>query len=232
MSVATSMGQIPFMSLAGSIQYFRSKKVRVQATLWLLLGSLPAAQLVAHFIGNINESPIGREIVFAGMTAADLFLLLQYGFFIGLLGAYNLYRSFRVEPKETAARKAPLPAGWRRNLATVAAGVVFGSFSALLGIGGGFFAVPFFVYACGFEPVEGVASSLFAIFVTSALTTLHYVLVDQIYFGLSLTIAAGSVFGALLGSRFATRVKQAYILRSLGILQIAVIFGYLALKFL
>ena len=229
-AVATSMGQIPFMSLSGSIQYFRKKKIRFDLAFWLLLGSLPAAQIVALFIGRVDELEIGRDVVWQGMTVADLFLLVQYGFIIGLMGIYNLYRSFREQDDSGGERESVLAAGWKRNTITLIAGIFFGGLSALLGIGGGFLAVPFLVYLCGLEPVEGVATSLFAIFVTASLTTLNYVIHDQLYLGISLTIALGSVAGAFLGSRFAVRVKQSYILRTFGALQIMVVFGYLLLK--
>ncbi len=230
-AVATSMGQIPLMSFSSSIQYYRNNKIRMIEGGWLLVGSLPAAQGIAILIGNLGDSPLGRDPVWPGMSAADLVLMLNYGFLIGLMGLYNLYRSFRTQKQKNEANSGPLlRIGWRRNCATILAGIIVGTLSVMLGIGGGFLSVPFFVYLCDFEPVEAVATSLFTMFVTSVFTTLHYILTDQIYLGIALTGAAGSMVGAYFGSRFAIRVKQAYILRTFGFVQIAVVFAYIISK--
>jgi uncharacterized membrane protein YfcA len=260
LAVASSMGQIAFMSLSGIVEYARKKKIVYREGLLLLAGAIPASQTVALTFGNLRDSTVGTQKLFANMTVADFILLLGFGFFLGLVGIYNLYRSFgypdgdskrgespgeigNASPGDVRTRPAPVREDAtppiiaeralrirRRPVATILVGCVFGALSALLGIGGGFFAVPFFVFALKFEPAEAVATSFFCILVTAVLTTLHYALAGNIYLGLSLCIALGSVVGAQGGSRFAIRIAPARLLISLGCAQLAIVAAYVALK--
>lgn len=243
MAVTSSMGQISFMSASGSVHYVRERKVRFKHAFVLLAGSIPAAQLVASFLGNVRESAYASDAAILGLSVADFVLLVNLGLFLGLLGVYNLRRGLKASRQardDAAAREERLAAGITdepaapvtsdRLLLTFVVGLIFGALSALLGIGGGFFAVPFFVYAAKFEPVEGVATSLFAIFVTSTITNLRYAYDDHIYLALSALVGAGAIVGAQLGSRFAIRIAPHVLLTSLGVTQLIVAVGYIALR--
>ncbi|MCR9140880.1 MAG: sulfite exporter TauE/SafE family protein [bacterium] len=284
LAVASSMGQIAFMSLSGMIEYARQRKILYREGLLLLLGAIPASQAMAMAFGNLRGSSAADAPFIAGLSIADFFLLLCFGLFLGLLGVYNVYRSFgysdqteanatatatatedanksetrsnpnadpaaapktnpnanpNANPKAKAAAKADAMIAAERALrirrrpaATLLVGCGFGALSALLGVGGGFFAVPFFVFALKFKPAEAVATSFFCILITSVLTTLHYVIAGNIYLGLSICIALGSVIGAQFGSRFAIRIAPGRLLFSLGCGQLLVTAGYVALKLL
>ena len=246
LAVAASMGQIACMSLSGIVEYARKGKVRYNTALLTLLGSLPASQWVAATVGNLRDSNLATQPVMAGLSLADLILLLSFGVFLALLGVYNIVRARRYTPESTTPSQAAtdsasgansnsdakLPSPRRqRPLATIVMGVFFGALSVFLGIGGGFLAVPFFVYALKLEPAEAVATSFFCILITSILASVHYALADHLYFGLSLCVAAGSVFGAQAGSRFAIQVAPRRLLFSLGVLQLVIVTAYLLLKF-
>ncbi len=246
MAVTTSMGQISFMSASGSVHYLREGKIRFKHALVLLAGSIPAAQLVASFLGGVRESAYASDAAIFGLSIADFVLLVNLGLFLGLLGVYNLHRGLKAGKqarqdadalRERQAAGIVEDAGTPalsitsdRLILTFVVGLIFGALSALLGIGGGFFAVPFFVYVTEFEPVEGVATSLFAIFVTSTITNLRYAYDDHIYLALSALVGAGAVVGAQLGSRFAIRIAPHLLLTSLGITQLIVAAGYVALR--
>ena len=246
LAVATSMGQIAFMSLSGIVEYARQRKIRYREGMLLLIGAIPASQAVALTFGNLRDSTIGNTPVIAQLTLADVVLLLSFGLFLGLVGVYNVYRALGYRaatradetvsettdavPTSDDTRGSTRSRG--RPIATLLVGVLFGALSVLLGIGGGFFAVPFFVYALKFDPAEAVATSFFCILVTAVLTTIHYALAGDIYLGLSICIALGSVIGAQGGSRFAIKVAPERLLLSLGILQLVVVLSYVALKLL
>ena len=221
LAVATSMGQIPLLSVAGVRRYQRDQVIDYGLAGALLIGALPAAQLVAWWLAA-RPASAWPELI-AGQTLPDLLLLGVFTLAIGGLGLYNMRRA--GEETDAAPRER------RRPLGKVALlGIVFGALSALLGIGGGFFAVPIFIYLCGLRPVEAVATSLFAVLITSAVTTLHYLWLGQIYFAISLIIASGSMLGARVGAGLALRSQPATLLRSLGAAQVLICLGYLALK--
>ncbi len=145
-AVATSMGQIPFMSLAGLVKYFKEKIINYRLAAWLLAGSLPASQVVAHYLGNIKDTSWGKIEVYGGMLLADMIIIVVFAVVIGVLGVYNLVRSYRGG-KEKAMAKNKFTSNTQMNLITFCIGICFGFFSALLGIGGGFF---FFSVFCLF----------------------------------------------------------------------------------
>ncbi len=253
LAVASSMGQIAFMSLSGIVTYAREKKILYREGLLLLIGAIPASQIVALSFGSLRGSATtGETPFFAGLNLADFVLLLCFGLFLGLVGVYNVVRSFRyrathadAQPKQSGEKARSTNTGTatsdslqaerarrirRRPVATLLVGCLFGVFSVLLGVGGGVFAVPYFVFALKFEPAEAVATSFFCILVTSVLTTIHYALAGNIYLGLSLCIALGSVIGAQSGARFAIQLAPGRLLLILGCTQLAIVAAYIALK--
>lgn len=254
LAVASSMGQIACMSLSGFVEYARQRKIRYRAAALLLLGAIPSAQLIAILLSALVPSATTASAgqtsnPTADLAAVDLLLVVAFGLFLGVVGLYNIKRA-RSYPVDNARQRDAQSANDRtpaaeqnagavresearpgdRPLLTIAVGVLFGAVAALLGIGGGFFAVPYFVYGLKFEPAEGVATSFFCILLTSVFTTAQYLWLGNIYFGLSLCVALGSVFGAQLGSRFAVNIAPQRLLMSLGLLQLFVMGAYLALK--
>lgn len=223
LAVATSMGQIPLLSASGTWRYLRAGSVDFRRALLLLVGALPSAQVVAWWLGR--QSPDHWPVVYANQTLPDLLLLAFFTLCIGGLGVYNLWAGLRRDRNVAPRSRDPLgPTG------LILWGLVFGSMSALLGIGGGFFAVPVFTYLCGMTPVQAVATSLFAVLVTSAITTAHYLWLGQIHFAISLVIAAGSIVGARIGAGMALASRPGQLLITLGGAQILICAGYIALR--
>lgn len=218
LAVATSMGQIPLMSASGTWRYYRAQVIRLRPALWLLVGAVPAAQLVAGLLAANAQR--------GNTAAADWIVTISFTVLIGGMGVYNLHRAARHDTggKDTRGRRpppAPLIVGF---------GLIFGAISALLGIGGGFFAVPFFVYLCGLSPAQAVATSLFCVMLTGLATTARWLWLQHIHFGVSLLIATGSIVGAQIGSRLALSAAPAALLRALGTMQVLVCAGYLVTR--
>lgn len=229
LAVASSMGQIPFLSAAGVVRFARAGHIRYRYALWLLAGSLPSAWAMSAWIGHIGASSWGRQPVWQGHSLADLVLMSCYGGLIGVLGLYNLFRAvgFRGvhKPRRQLPERLHAPAA-------LAMGILFGTFAALLGIGGGFFSFPFFVYLCGMAPVEAVATSMFAILITSSLATLNYVWAGEIHFGISLLIGIGGLLGGSIGAARAVRTDADTLVFWLGMLQIGAVGLYLLTRLL
>lgn len=221
LAVATSMGQIPLLSFSGVWRYWQSGHIAWRLAAYLLIGALPAAQLVAGLLSASSDA--AWPVIVAGQTLPDLVLLTAFTLCIGGLGCYNLVAG-RSQHKVWGAKRRLGP------VALIASGAVFGGVSALLGIGGGFFAVPLFTYFCGLSPIQAVATSLFAVLVTSALTTVHYLWLGQIYFAISLIIALGSMVGARVGASMAMRSSPGGLLKALGLAQLLISATYLGAK--
>ncbi len=224
LAVATSMGQIPFMGLSGVARYARARIIDLRLAALLLVTGIPSAQIVAHWLAG--RPARSWPTLWLGQSLPDLIILGTFTLCIGGLGLYNLRRSFSADPVPRAGSRSNPTTG--PALPTLLVGTVFGGLSALLGIGGGFFAVPYFVYVCGLTPVAAVATSLFAVLVTSVVTTAHYLWLGQLYFGISLLIACGSIVGAQLGARLALAARPHILLRFIGGMQITACAVYLS----
>lgn len=109
-------------------------------------------------------------------------------------------------------------------------GVFFGMFSSLFGIGGGFLAVPLFVYYFRMSPVEAVATSFLGIFLTSFGTTVQFLLLGKLHWELALIGSFGGIFGARIGSLKAVNAKPYTILLVTSFFQFLVVVWYLVAK--
>lgn len=118
----------------------------------------------------------------------------------------------------------------RSILIVLLVGVFFGMFSSLFGIGGGFLAVPLFVYYFRMSPVEAVATSFLGIFLTSFGTTLQFLLLGKLHWELALVGSFGGIFGARIGSLKAVSAKPYTILLVTSLFQFLVVVWYLVGK--
>ncbi|MDH5719503.1 MAG: sulfite exporter TauE/SafE family protein [Spirochaetia bacterium] len=226
LAVATSMGQMPFLSFSGTVKNLYLRKIKIKLGVLLLISSIPAAQITAYMIGNIHHTKWGSEFLFKKITYADFFVAFFYSLLLASLGVYGLLKNKKSEEnqKKTAQPKS-------LTVPILFMGIIFGFISSVFGIGGGFLAVPFFMYYCSLSPSEAAATSLFCIFILSAITTAHYLYMKNLYFGLSLLSAAGTTPGAVIGAYLGARMPAKKMKKYFGILQILVAVSYLFLKF-
>ncbi|TGK82147.1 sulfite exporter TauE/SafE family protein [Leptospira noumeaensis] len=105
-------------------------------------------------------------------------------------------------------------------------GIFFGLFSSFFGIGGGFLAVPLFVYYFRMSPVEAVATSFLGIFLTSFGTSILYFFQGKLHLELALIGSFGGIFGARIGSLKAINAKPYTILLVTATFQFLVVIWY------
>lgn len=111
---------------------------------------------------------------------------------------------------------AALPMRWRfygsglyiSPLAPLILGLVTGTLTMLMGVGGGFILVPAMLYILGMSANVVVGTSLFNIVFTTILTTLMHALTTQaVDMVLVLFLLIGSVTGAQMGTQFAGKAR-------------------------
>ncbi len=97
-------------------------------------------------------------------------------------------------------------------LAPLLLGFFTGILTILLGIGGGFILVPAMIYLLGMATSVVVGTSLFqTLFVTAVATMVHATTTKAVDIVLAGLLLIGSVAGAQLGARLATKVKPEYL---------------------
>lgn len=93
-----------------------------------------------------------------------------------------------------------------RNAKPIAAGVIAGLLSGLLGVGGGFVIVPLFVLWMNVEQKKAHATSLAAIIPIATFSAAGYALQDKVDWSAWALVLLGSVFGANYGVRLLHRI--------------------------
>lgn len=140
---------------------------------------------------------------------------------IGTLMAREAWQALRGDPNAAAPRRrrhhplvASLPGRWRfyrsglyiSPLAPLLLGVIVGTLTMLMGVGGGFILVPAMLYILGMSANVVVGTSLYNILFVTVVTTMMHSLttraVDIVLVGLLLI---GSVTGAQMGTQIAAR---------------------------
>jgi uncharacterized membrane protein YfcA len=81
----------------------------------------------------------------------------------------------------------------------VAAGILIGIFSGILGVGGGFISLPFLIYVIGMPAIVAVGTSLIIVFFTSSYGAFTYAITDHVDWTIAFVILIGSFLGIHLG---------------------------------
>lgn len=108
-------------------------------------------------------------------------------------------------------------------IAPLALGFGVGMLTILLGIGGGFILVPAMIYLLGMATQVVVGTSLFqTLFVTAVATMVHATTTKAVDIVLAALLLVGSVTGAQVGARFATRFRPEYLRLALAVMVLLV----------
>ena len=215
-AAASATTQVTGASVSGVLAHWQRDGVDVRMGALLVLGGMFGA-LAGAGVFSLLESAGQMDTIIAIM-----YVVLLGG--IGSLMARDAWAAISAKKsgQSRVARKrrhhplvANLPMRWRfyasglyiSPLAPLALGFGVGVLTVLLGVGGGFILVPAMIYGLGMATRVVVGTSLFQILFVTAITTLVHALttqaVDIVLAGLLLI---GSVVGAQLGTRLASRL--------------------------
>ena len=218
-AAASAASQVTGASVSGVFAHSRRAGVDYQM----------GAVLVA---GGIIGTGLGA-VLFSLLQAwgqIDVVINILYVVLLGSIGSLMARESWQVmQAQKTGvpvpARKrrhhpmvASLPLRWRfyrsglyiSPLAPLLLGVLTGTLTMLMGIGGGFVLVPAMLYILGMSANVVVGTSLFQIlFVTMATTMMHSLTTKAVDIVLAVLLLIGSVSGAQIGAQLAQKVPAA-----------------------
>lgn len=241
-AVAVSLAQMPVSSLSALVVYHKKNKIRWKQGFLLLCTSIPVAQYTAYKFGRFEDTEFGKQLYY-GIPLSEFIYLIEFTFFLGILAIYNLITALKRRRKyyqalevqfENSLSALPVNESEVDNFSysgksvsvVLITGIFFGLFSSLFGIGGGFLAVPLFVYYFRMSPVEAVATSFLGIFLTSFGTSVLFFIQGKLHLELALVGSFGGIFGARIGSRKAVNAKPYSILLVTAIFQFLVVTWY------
>ena len=231
-AAASSASQVTGASVSGVIAHFGRNGVDT-----MMGGVLVAGGIVGSFAGawifrllqasGQIDTVIG--VVYVVMLGSIGTLMARES--IGAIGVARGRRPVKPRKRRHHPLVAALPLRTRfyasglyiSPLAPLLLGFGTGILTILLGIGGGFILVPAMIYLLGMATSVVVGTSLFqTLFVTAVATMVHALTTKAVDIVLAGLLLIGSVIGAQLGARFATKVKPEYLRLALAIMVLLV----------
>jgi uncharacterized membrane protein YfcA len=189
-AIASSLLIVGVASLSGAFQHWRAGNVRPQQATWFGLAGMVGAYLGGRISALIDGGLL--LLLFAAMM---------------LITATAMWRGRRsvsgagVDELRSPARLA-------------AQGLAVGSFTGLVGAGGGFLIVPALALWAGLPMQAAVGTSLLVIVANCIAGFAGYVTHVEVDYSLVTLVAATAIAGSFAGSRLATRVDPASLRRS------------------
>lgn len=231
-AAASSATQVTGASVSGVFAHLRRGGVDLK---------MGGVMVAGGAMGSLFGAWLFRLLQSSGQT--DTVIAVTYVLLLGSIGTLMLRESLltigaargRVAPRPRKRRHHPLVASlplrtrfyasglYISPLAPLLLGFGVGILTILLGIGGGFILVPAMIYLLGMAASVVVGTSLFqTLFVTAIATLVHALTTEAVDIVLAALLLIGSVTGAQLGARFASRVRPEYLRLGLAVIVLLV----------
>jgi len=227
-AAASAASQVTGASVSGVFAHLQRKGVDFKMGGILVAGGA---------VGSLAGAYVFRVLQLLGQI--DTVIAIIYVLMLGFIGT-TMARESWAAIGATRTGKA-LPARKRRHHPLVAAlplrtrfyrsglyisplaplllGFLVGILTILLGVGGGFILVPAMLYLLGMGAQVVVGTSLFqTLFVTAIATMVHATTTKAVDIVLAALLLLGSVVGAQLGARFASKVQPEYLRLALAVI--------------
>jgi uncharacterized membrane protein YfcA len=236
-AAASSASQVTGASVSGVFAHLRRGGVDFKMGGVLVAGGM---------MGSIAGGFIFKLLQASGQI--DTVIAVIYVLMLGSIGSMMARESWiairvthgAVAPRPRKRRHHPLVASlplrtrfyasglYISPLAPLLLGFGVGILTILLGVGGGFILVPAMLYLLGMGTQVVVGTSLFqTLFVTATATMVHATTTKAVDIVLAALLLLGSVAGAQVGARFASKVKPEYLRMALAIIVLLVGFRIL-----
>jgi uncharacterized membrane protein YfcA len=233
-AAASDSNQIVAASASGTYAHYRLGNVDFKMGIYLLIGGV---------IGGTGGVQIIR--ILRQMGNADFLIKITYVLMLGFVGIYMFQESLQAlrstQPKRVASvdgkestyvrlmRAMPMQTRFDKSgivlspIVPVFLGGVMGVLAAIMGVGGGFVMVPVMVYLLRMPMHVVVGTSLFQVLFTCIDVTIMQAYSNRtVDFVLALLLLIGSTFGAQIGARLSTRLKEDQLKIFLAVLVLAV----------
>jgi uncharacterized membrane protein YfcA len=230
-AVSTGANQAVAASASGTLAQWQRGNVDLKMGALLLAGGTIGAAAGVYFLGFLRS---------AGQI--DLVVSVLYVVLLGTLGVLMLIEGGRAVLRARAGTPTPRRLrrhSWVHNLPLrirfpssklymslippLTLGVLVGLLGGVMGVGGGFVAVPIMVYVFGMPTRVVVGTSLLQVLATSVLTTVLQAWANQsVDVVLASMLMLGGVVGAQFGARAGHKLQGEQIRALLGLLIVAV----------
>ena len=199
-AIGTSLVAVITTSAASSSVHLQRHTTDIRLGMTLELATSLGAAVTAYLVGYFNRSAL--EGIFAAfLLYSSITILLRRGKVKGHEMPYSKNNGETAIPPYEPQR---YPLG-------LAASLVAGGLSGLLGIGGGPIKVPVMFIFMNVPLMVATATSNFMIGVTAAASAIVYYRRGDILVELAAPLAVGVFLGSILGARLAPRIHTKYV---------------------
>lgn len=228
-SVATSSSQIPFITLAGLFTYWKKKYVSWKSALWTLIFSIPFSVGFAILFSLEPHKKISMSSS-EMMSLKDIFLSVIYSITILVIAIWNIKKANKLDNTlKNNEENIKIIINYTNLFKFFILGIIIGFFSSLLGLGGGFFATPYYIRYFNMNVHTAFGTSLAVLTVTSAFSAISYSAGGQVLTNIMLPVVIGGIPGGFIGGFLAGRYNGIFLQRFLGYFQIIILLVYAGL---
>jgi uncharacterized protein len=198
-AIGTSLVAVITTSAASSSVHLQRHTTDIRLGMTLELATALGAAVTAYLVGYFNRNWL--EGIFAGFLLYSSITILWRG---GKVKNEEL-------PAQNGGETVIPPYEPQRYPLGLAASLLAGGLSGLLGIGGGPIKVPLMYLFMNVPLMVATATSNFMIGVTAAASAIVYYRRGDILVELAAPLAVGVFLGSLLGARLAPRIQTKYV---------------------
>jgi uncharacterized protein len=195
-AIGTSLVAVITTSAASSSVHLQRHTTDIRLGMTLELATVLGAAVMAYLVGYFNRNAL--EGIFA--------LFLLYSSIVILTKGGRVNAGEESPPTANGETVIP-PYETKRYPLGMAASLVAGAVSGLLGIGGGPIKVPVMYIFMGVPLMVATATSNFMVGVTAAASAIVYYRRGDILVQYTAPLAVGVFLGSLLGARLAPRIQ-------------------------
>ena len=226
-AVASAATQITGASVSGAMVHMRRGGVDLK---------MAGVMIAGGFLGSVFGAVMFRLLQSSGQI--DVVIGFMYVLILGWIGAIMVVDSLKslgyIKPEVAEGPKprhnrwvASLPYRWRFHasglyispVAPFALGLLAGTLTVFLGIGGGFILVPAMIYLLGMPARVVIGTSLLMILAVSGATTMvHAITTRAVDVVLAALLLLGGVIGAQYGALLTLRIKPDFLRLALAII--------------
>lgn len=195
-STGYSLFVVGLASLFGAITYWRQKLVNIRVALVFGIPSIAAVYLARKFLVPaipVELLTIGGFHLTRSIAIMVLFSLLM------IAASYSMIKGSAGSSNESEPQA-------QNHLMMFLEGIMVGSLSGLVGVGGGFLIIPALVHFSGLSMQMAVGTSLMIIAENSLIGFLGDVQSSTIDWPFLLGFAALAIVGIFIGTKLATRI--------------------------
>jgi uncharacterized membrane protein YfcA len=205
-SVHTAIGTSLFVdviaSLAVAYSYYKNGNIELKSGIWIALTSVLGAQIGAMFASRMGEGNLSSS----------------FGIVLIIAGLSMVRKSYKQkDDMPSAGGFIHFKAEWQRILAALLIGLGIGILSGIFGAGGGVMILLALIVLMSFPLHKAIGTSTLIMAITALSSTVGYAIRGKIDILLGSFLAAGAILGAVLGSRYANKINEKTLQKTVGI---------------